>query len=87
VNGDTVRIAPCETVTYVHVLLDRHEVIFAEGAATESLHPGDYMLAGASETRAEILALFPELETDPGCDQWKSVRSIAKSREAALLVA
>jgi hypothetical protein len=45
------------------------------------------MLAGASETRAEILALFPELETDPGCDQWKSVRSIAKSREAALLVA
>jgi hypothetical protein len=44
-------------------------------------------MAGASETKAEILALFPELGTDIGRSQWKSVRSIAKSREATLLVA
>lgn len=86
VNGKTVRVAPCERVTYVHLLLDRHEVIFAEGAATESLHPGDYLMSGASDTRAEILELFPELDTDLGRSQWKSVRSIAKTREAALLV-
>ncbi|MDX5400973.1 MAG: Hint domain-containing protein [Rhodobacterales bacterium] len=87
INGDTVRLAPCDRVTYVHLLLDRHEVIFAEGAATESLHPGDYLLAGASETRAEILALFPELRTDLGGSGWKTVRSVARTREAALLVA
>lgn len=87
VNGDTIRVTPCDRVTYVHILLDRHEVIFAEGAATESLHPGDYLMSGASETKAEILELFPELGTDLGRTQWKSVRSIAKSREAALLVA
>lgn len=87
VNGDTICAAPCEKVTYVHVLMDRHEVIFAEGAATESLHPGDYLIAGASETRTEILALFPELATQARQDHWKSVRSIAKSHEVMLLVA
>lgn len=87
INGDTVRVVPCDSVTYVHILLDRHEVIFAEGAATESLHPGDYLMSGASETKAEILALFPELETEAGRSKWKSVRSVTKSREAMLLVA
>lgn len=87
VNGDTIMSAPCETVTYVHLLLDRHEVIFAEGAATESLHPGDYLLAGADETAAEILALFPELATESGRRRWKSARSIARTREARLLAA
>ncbi|MDP5366544.1 MAG: Hint domain-containing protein [Paracoccaceae bacterium] len=87
VNGDTIMSAPCQSVTYVHLLLDRHEVIFAEGAATESLHPGDYLLAGADETAAEILALFPELETEPGRRKWKSARSIARTREAKLLAA
>lgn len=87
VNGDTISVAPCAQVTYVHILMDHHEVIFAEGAATESLHPGDYLIAGASETRAEILALFPELATESGRDRWKPIRSIAKSREATLLVA
>lgn len=27
-------------VQYIHLLLDRHEVLFADGAATESLYPG-----------------------------------------------
>jgi len=87
VNGDTVCVSPCEKVTYVHVLLDRHEVIYAEGAATESLHPGDFLMASESDTKNEILTLFPELASDIGRAHWKSVRSIAHSREAALLAA
>jgi hypothetical protein len=86
-NGDTVCVQPCDQVTYVHLLMDRHEVIFAEGAATETLHPGDYLMAGASSTSAEILELFPELSNGLGGDGWKTVRSVAKSREASLLVA
>jgi hypothetical protein len=66
--------------------LDRHEVIFAEVAVTESLHPGDYLVSGASEPSDGILALFPELGTDIGRSTWKSACSIAKMFVAAPLV-
>ncbi|WP_223633309.1 Hint domain-containing protein [Rhodobacter sp. TJ_12] len=36
-NGATVRLAPCEQIGYVHLLLARHEIISAEGAACETL--------------------------------------------------
>ena len=49
-------------ITYIHLLLEQHEVIFAEGAPTESLYPGPETLKTQSpEGREEILALFPEL--------------------------
>lgn len=40
VNGRDVRLAPCDEVTFVHVLLDRHEVLLAEGVPCESLFLG-----------------------------------------------
>jgi VCBS repeat-containing protein len=43
-------------VTYVHLLFDRHEVIFAEGAPTESLLPGPQALAAWSSAEAEAIA-------------------------------
>lgn len=43
-------------VVYVHLLLPRHSVIFAEGAATESLFPGEMALAAMSmDARRNIL--------------------------------
>jgi hypothetical protein len=39
VNGRTVARAPRAAVTYVHFMLERHEIVFAEGAETESLDP------------------------------------------------
>ena len=36
VNGATIRREPCDLVTYVHVELDRHDVILAAGLAVES---------------------------------------------------
>ena len=49
-----------EDVTYFHVVLDGHEVIFAEGAPAESFYLGDYALeAMPPEHRTEIMALFP----------------------------
>lgn len=37
VDGRQIRYAPTRQVTYVHVMLDRHELLLAEGAPCESL--------------------------------------------------
>lgn len=51
-----------ETVTYLHLLFDQHQVIFAEGAPTESLFTGpEAMKALSPEVREEIIAIFPEI--------------------------
>ncbi|GAA6207057.1 hypothetical protein NBRC116601_03500 [Cognatishimia sp. WU-CL00825] len=48
-------------IDYHHLLFDTHEVIFAEGAPSESLYSGAEALQTlAPEARAEILQLFPE---------------------------
>ena len=58
-NGTTVRQVPASRITYFHIELDDHEVIFAEGLATESyLDTGnrpDFANGGPS------LALYPDL--------------------------
>lgn len=55
-----------DEVTYIHLLFDHHEIVFAEGARTESFHPGhvglDAILAPARE---ELFAVFPELRAEP----------------------
>lgn len=49
-------------VTYWHILMDRHEVIEAEGAWTESLYPGPVALRAFSPAQvAQIHALLPDL--------------------------
>ncbi|PWJ20392.1 peroxidase family protein [Jannaschia seohaensis] len=50
------------TVTYIHLLFDRHEIVLAEGIPSESFHPGPVALSAMDRaTRAELLALFPSL--------------------------
>lgn len=62
VNGRDVRRVEGGLVQYWHMLFDTHEIVFAEGAATESLHPGDQALKSIGDgARREILSLFPEL--------------------------
>jgi len=52
-----------ETVDYYHMLFDRHEIVFAEGAPSESLFTGPQALKSLSaDARAEIFELFPWLE-------------------------
>jgi len=51
-----------KAVTYVHFLCDAHEVVFANGAPSETLYTGPQALKSVSAAaRAEIFALFPEL--------------------------
>ena len=42
---------------YFHILLQNHEIVFAEGAPTESLHLGKGTLE--QETVKEITSIFP----------------------------
>ena len=52
INDHTIRPDDrAREVAYYHLLLDAHEVIFAEGAPTESFHPAEYTL-GALEPQA-----------------------------------
>ncbi|MFS4438627.1 Hint domain-containing protein [Paracoccaceae bacterium GXU_MW_L88] len=56
------RAEDLEEVEYFHILCDRHEIIFANGAETESLYTGPQALKSLSPSaRAEIFAIFPEL--------------------------
>ena len=57
-NGDTIRIDPCPTVAYVHMLLPAHHLLFAEGALCESLLPGD-IAQQRSDLPADRAAYLP----------------------------
>ena len=90
VDGARVRVVPVDQVEYFHLLFDRHEIIFAEGAATESYHPfADDAAALGPETLAELQALFPDM----GRAFWEgtllggTARPCASREEAALLLA
>ncbi len=50
------------SVTYIHMMFDAHQIIFAENAPSESFYPGPNGLKMMDETAlAELVALFPVL--------------------------
>ncbi len=85
VNGSSVRQAEVTgEVEYFHLLFDEHQIIFTEGAPTESFHPGAYTLSELDEAvRAELLSLFPELRSDDGYGE--TARTALRPWEATLL--
>ncbi|MBM3605846.1 MAG: hypothetical protein FJX25_14210 [Alphaproteobacteria bacterium] len=49
-------------VTYVHILMDDHQIVYSNGAETESLYVGPEAIKAVGPVAVEeILALFPEL--------------------------
>lgn len=67
-NDRDIRTSPAKaSVTYLHLLFDQHEIIFAEGAAVESLHaPWLTRTTLPPALRAELEALFPEIFNGTG---------------------
>lgn len=66
VNGHDILRREGGLVTYVHILFDRHQIVYAEGCPSESLHPGHCALdALEQDSRDEVLTLFPDLAADP----------------------
>ncbi|SMX31137.1 Hint domain-containing protein [Octadecabacter ascidiaceicola] len=83
---DGVDWADQATVSYFHIMFDRHEVILSNGAWSESFQPADYSLRGiGDDQRNEIIGLFPELENYTNGAGWPSARKVLKKHEAQLL--
>ncbi|MDJ0640441.1 MAG: Hint domain-containing protein [Paracoccaceae bacterium] len=74
-------------VTYVHMLFDKHEIVIANGAPSESFYPGNQGLDSLSDpARAEVFELFPELKTGLGA-YGPASRVCVKAQDARALVA
>ncbi|MGR3696654.1 MAG: Hint domain-containing protein [Roseovarius sp.] len=85
VDGRAVTQEEQAAVTYIHVMFDRHEVIYAEGAATESFHAGDIGISAISDqSREEMFSVFPELRSNPNA-YGGTARPCLKRHEARLL--
>ncbi len=83
VDGNAVIKAPCDQVTYFHLMFDRHEIIYAENAATESFQAAEMGLSAVCDAaREEIFSIFPELRTGAGAE---AARPCLKQHEARLL--
>lgn len=72
-------------VTYLHILFDQHEIIYAEGAATESFHPGDSAISAlTAPTREELFSMFPALRSSPPSGG-RTARRCLRRHEALML--
>jgi hypothetical protein len=76
---------PDRDITYVHFLCDRHQIVTAEGLATESFYPCARSLGGVeAEARDELLLIFPELR-DIGSRPLDLVRPLVDGKTARLV--
>ena len=53
-------------MTYIHLLLPRHQIIWANGVETESFQPASAALSTlGNDDRTRLLERFPALEFEP----------------------
>lgn len=86
--GLSVRVAHGKTnVTYIHLMFDEHEVIFAENVASESFYPGPMALSMMEPAeRDEMLLIFPDIakslrQYDVASAYGPTARGILKRKE------
>ncbi len=74
-------------VDYYHLMCDRHQIIFANDAPTESLYLGSQSVKSmTSEVRDEIFAIFPELHPRRSAAPPMPARSLIPNRRGQRLV-
>lgn len=72
-------------VTYVHILLNEHNVVWANGLETESFHPSNTAMDTVDPTQREILKeILPDVEVNPHAYGDYARRNLSAS-EAAIL--
>lgn len=86
VNGTTVLTdLKLREVRYIHLLLPRHQILWANGVETESFHPANADLKTLSEPdRLRMLAQFPGLDRDPYLYGGHARRNLTVSESAIL---
>ncbi len=67
INSDSIKVdMAVREVTYIHLLLPRHQIVWANGLETESFHPESAAMSTLSETdRLRLFERFPALEIEP----------------------
>jgi hypothetical protein len=87
VNDATVRVQEGGMVDYVHLLFDRHQIIYSEGLATESFLPGSQtVMSFEREIVQEICAIFPEIDPETGAGYSPAARRTLRAYEARVLL-
>ncbi len=86
VNDRSVCRKELPSVTYFHLLFDRHQVVISEGLATESFLPGPQIKESFEiDIVREIQALFPEIDPDTNTGYCTAARRMLRGYEAQLL--
>ena len=85
IDGKDVTRLYQEDVTYIHIMFEQHEIIFANGIPAESFHPGAFGVDKLEDkAREELFALFPELRSDLN-HYGPTARMALKAKEAKVL--
>ncbi|WP_299749436.1 Hint domain-containing protein [uncultured Tateyamaria sp.] len=85
VNDRSVTRREGGTVTYVHLMFDKHQVVFSGGLATESFLPGPQTTKSFErEIVEEICSIFPELNLETGEGYGPAARRTLRGYEAGL---
>ncbi|WP_424979518.1 Hint domain-containing protein [Leisingera sp. S232] len=89
VNDKSVRPAlDLKEVEYFHLLFGSHQILWANGALSESYQPGPETACGFDAgTQAEICELFPDLCAETGRGYGNAARPSLRSYEARVLAA
>lgn len=84
-DASVLRDHSLSEVTYVHLLLPRHEVVIANGLETESFHPAGAALGSVDpDERARLLSMIPDIASDPAHYGAYARRALTQA-EAAIL--
>lgn len=87
VNGTTICQTPMPRVSYHHILFESHQIVTAEGTASESFHPGKSILAQDEAIRTELTEIFPELVESGFEAPFDAARPCVKNQVGRLLAA
>lgn len=87
VNDKTITLdAQRRDVTYIHVLLEQHQVLWANGLETESFHPASAAFATLEHRdRYRLLSQCPDLRHDPH-SYGNFARRMLSGAEAAIMM-
>lgn len=86
INDSTIMVDHLlREVTYVHILLERHNVVWANGLETESFHPSNTAIDTVDPAqRVDLKQILPDVESNPHAYGDYARRNISSS-EAAIL--